>query len=199
MLVGLAQAAIKVASPGVPDYYQGTEIWDFSLVDPDNRRPVDFALREKLLSSLDGTPDPAALLANLDDGRAKLSVIRAGLRLRREFPALFRGAPYAPLHADAGREENVIAFALRHGPQAVIAIAPRLFARLMTEGDAAPIGARIWGASRLALPDGMPREWEDAVTGARHLAADGALVLADVLSQFPVALLAARSDGDRIS
>jgi (1->4)-alpha-D-glucan 1-alpha-D-glucosylmutase len=192
MLVGLSQAAIKVASPGVPDYYQGTEIWDFSLVDPDNRRPVDFALREKLLSSLDGMPDPAALLANLGDGRAKLGVIRAGLRLRREFPALFRGAPYAPLHADAGREESIIAFALQQGPQAVIAIAPRLFARLMTEADAAPIGARIWGASRLALPDGMPREWEDVVTGARHLAADGALVLADVLSQFPVALLAAR-------
>jgi (1->4)-alpha-D-glucan 1-alpha-D-glucosylmutase len=192
MLVGLSQAAVKVASPGVPDYYQGTEIWDFSLVDPDNRRPVDFALREKLLSSLDGKPDPAALLARLDDGMAKLAVIRAGLRLRREFPALFRGAPYTPLHADGEREANVIAFALKQGPQAMIAIAPRLFARLMTERDAAPIGARIWGASRLALPDGMPHEWEDAITGARHMAADGAIVLADVLGQFPVALLAAR-------
>jgi (1->4)-alpha-D-glucan 1-alpha-D-glucosylmutase len=192
MLVGLSQAAIKAASPGVPDYYQGTEVWDFSLVDPDNRRPVDFALREGLLSSLDDTSDPAVLLANLDDGRAKLHVIRAGLRLRREFPALFRRAPYAPLYADAGREENIIAFALRQGPHAVMAVAPRLFARLVEDGDPAPIGARIWGQSRIRLHEGMPQEWEDAVTGARHVAADGALSLAELLSRFPVALLAGR-------
>jgi (1->4)-alpha-D-glucan 1-alpha-D-glucosylmutase len=192
MLVGLSQAAIKAASPGVPDYYQGNEIWDLSLVDPDNRRPVDFALRERLLASLDGAPDPEALLANLGDGRAKLQVIRAGLRLRRAFPALFRGAPYVPLHADAGREENVIAFALVRDPHAVIAVAPRLFAHLMAEEHPAPVGERIWGESCLRLPEGMPYQWEDAITGARHAAADGALVLANVLSRFPVALLAAR-------
>jgi (1->4)-alpha-D-glucan 1-alpha-D-glucosylmutase len=192
MLVGLSQAAIKAASPGVPDYYQGTELWDFSLVDPDNRRPVDFMLRQRFLSTLDAAPDPAALLANLGDGRAKLHVIRAGLRLRREFPALFHGAAYLPLYADAGREENVIAFALKQGPHAVIAVAPRLFARLMQEEDIAPVGAGAWGESRLQLPADMPSEWEDAVTGARHVTAQGTLGLATLLSRFPVALLAAR-------
>jgi (1->4)-alpha-D-glucan 1-alpha-D-glucosylmutase len=192
MLVGLSQAAIKVASPGVPDYYQGTELWDFSLVDPDNRRPVDFRQRERLLDSLDEAPDPGTLLAQLEDGRAKLQVIRAGLRLRREFPALFRGARYVPLRADAGREKNVVAFALHHGSQAVMAVAPRLFAGLLGEALTAPIGAAAWGPSRLRLPDGLPGDWQDAITGQRHRAADGGLALAAVLAGFPVALLAAR-------
>jgi (1->4)-alpha-D-glucan 1-alpha-D-glucosylmutase len=195
MLVGLSQAAIKVVSPGVPDYYQGTELWDFSLVDPDNRRPVDFAQRERLLEALDETPEPEALLADLEDGRAKLQVIRAGLRLRREFPALFRGARYLALRADAGREKHVVAFALHHGSQAVIAVAPRLFAGLPGEAQAAPIGAAVWAQSRLRLPDGLPvGEWEDAITGQRHRLTDGALALAEVLARFPVALLAPRGE-----
>jgi (1->4)-alpha-D-glucan 1-alpha-D-glucosylmutase len=93
-LASLSQALIKVASPGVPDYYQGTEIFDFSLVDPDNRRPVDYALRQRLLSR---------------NGHPKLRIIRKGLELRRQFPALFHGGTYVPL--DGG--EDVIAFALR--------------------------------------------------------------------------------------
>ncbi|HUG78653.1 MAG TPA: malto-oligosyltrehalose synthase, partial [Burkholderiales bacterium] len=132
LLVGLAQALLKVASPGVPDYYQGTELWDFSLVDPDNRRPVDYAVREKLLHQLErGMPAPGKLLENLADGRAKLHVIRTGLALRKRWPSLFQGGDYAALYADAGREENVCAFALRSGERCVIAVAPRLFARLM--------------------------------------------------------------------
>src|SRR5437660_11420860 len=95
MLNSLSQTILKIASPGVPDFYQGTELWDFSLVDPDNRRPVDFATRAKFLDQLAARPPkPAALLANLSDGRAKLHVIRQGLAVRKAHPELFHGGKY---------------------------------------------------------------------------------------------------------
>jgi (1->4)-alpha-D-glucan 1-alpha-D-glucosylmutase len=178
MLVGLSQALVKVASPGVPDYYQGSELWDFSLVDPDNRRPVDYALRRKLL---DDTSEP---LKNLADGRAKLHIIRKGLELRKKYPGLFHGGKYTALYADGGREENVIAFSLSDGTRAVIAVAPRLFARLMGEDDSAPLGEKAWGEASLALPEG---NFTDALTGRAH--SGGKTPVADLLSEFPVALL----------
>ena len=184
MLVSLSQALLKVASPGVPDYYQGTELFDFSLVDPDNRRPVDYALRRKYLD--ESAVDTAELLQSLSDGRAKMHIIRKGLAVRRAHPALFHGAAYLPLHADAGREENIAAFALRDERRAVIAIAPRMFAALMQEGDLAPLGERAWGASRLALPEGSYRNvlTDETMNG-------GAQPVAALLSRFPVALLVA--------
>ena len=113
LLVGLSQALLKVASPGIPDYYQGSELWDFSLVDPDNRRPVDYAVREKFLKQLERSiPRPEELLENLADGRAKLHVIRTGLALRRRWPALFQGGEYVPLYADGAREARAHAFRL---------------------------------------------------------------------------------------
>src|SRR5207249_3167890 len=125
LLVSLSQALVKVASPGVPDYYQGTELWDFSLVDPDNRRPVEFGVRHRFLAELEKRPPkPAELLANLSDGLAKLHVIRQGLAVRKAHPGLFHGGEYRALHADGGCEENVIAFSL--GGR-IVAIAPRLF------------------------------------------------------------------------
>jgi (1->4)-alpha-D-glucan 1-alpha-D-glucosylmutase len=182
MLVGLSQALIKVASPGVPDYYQGTELWDFSLVDPDNRRPVDYALRNKLLE--ENEKDPAALLRSLSDGKAKLHVIRKGLEVRREHPRLFHGGRYTALHADGGREENVVAFVLSNASHALVAVAPRLFAGLMEEGELAPLGSRAWGEAKLGLPAGSYRNvlTDERVEG-------GARPLAELLGRFPVALL----------
>jgi (1->4)-alpha-D-glucan 1-alpha-D-glucosylmutase len=184
LVVSLSQALVKVASPGVPDYYQGTELWDFSLVDPDNRRPVDFSIRAKFLDQLaQRLPNAAELLANLSDGRAKLHVIRQGLAVRKAHPELFHGGAYRALHADAGYEENLIAFSLG---ERVIAIAPRLFARRLAPEGLAPIGA-FWGDARLTLPEG---EFEDVLTGASHRG--GARRLAELLEQFPVALLVMR-------
>jgi (1->4)-alpha-D-glucan 1-alpha-D-glucosylmutase len=157
--VSLSQALVKVASPGVPDYYQGTEILDFSLVDPDNRRPVDYALRKKLLAG---------------NGHPKLRVIQKGLELRREFPALFHGGTYVPL--DGG--EQIIAFALRAAGRTLIAIAPRLFAKV--DG---------WGDARLALPSGFPSTFRNVLTSSTVKVESGELRLAKVLSDFPVALL----------
>jgi (1->4)-alpha-D-glucan 1-alpha-D-glucosylmutase len=182
LLVGLSQALVKVASPGVPDYYQGTELWDFSLVDPDNRRPVDYELRKKLVKNLSRS---AGLLKNLSDGRAKLHIIRKGLEIRKKYPALFHGARYLPLYADAGREENIVAFALSEGVRTVIAVAPRLFSRLMQPADIAPLGAKAWGDSRLP----MEGQYLNVLTGERHEARAGHVSVAELLSTFPAALL----------
>jgi (1->4)-alpha-D-glucan 1-alpha-D-glucosylmutase len=186
MLVGLSQALLKAASPGVPDYYQGTELFEFSLVDPDNRRPVDYALRKKLLD--EKVDDPQALLENLTDGRAKLHIIRRGLAVRRSHPTLFHGARYTPIYADSGREENIVAFALRRDASAVIALAPRLFARLMRDDDLAPVGERVWGEASIALPDGLEGDLQNVLTGERF-PAQARLPLARLLGRFPVALL----------
>jgi (1->4)-alpha-D-glucan 1-alpha-D-glucosylmutase len=186
MLVSLSQALIKVASPGVPDYYQGTELYDFSLVDPDNRRPVDYGLRKRLLQEAES--DPARLLASLPDGCAKLHVIRRGLAVRRSHPGLFHGARYLALHADGGREENVLAFALARNAAAIVAVAPRLFAGLAGEEAAAPIGERAWGEAALVVPEELRRDFTDVMTGEKHALGER-LPLARLLGRFPVALL----------
>ena len=186
MLVGLSQAVLKVASPGVPDYYQGTELFDFSLVDPDNRRPVDYALRKRFLDEDPGDPTP--LLKTLSDGRAKLHIIRKGLAVRRARPMLFQGARYVPLYADGGREENIAAFALRRNGSAVIAVAPRLFAGLVREGDTSPLGEGVWGEASLGLPEELAGDYENALT-AEKFSATGKIALARLLARFPVALL----------
>ena len=152
-------------------------------MDPDNRRPVDYELRRKLL---DQDAPAGELIEDLADGRAKLHVIRKGLALRKAHPALFYGGSYAPLYADGGREQNVVAFALRSGGRTLIAVAPRLFARLMAPQDIAPLGSRIWGEARLPLPR---MELEDVLTGRRHRG--GATLVSDLLCEFPVALLLA--------
>src|SRR5687767_8298911 len=168
VLVSLSQALVKVASPGVPDYYQGTELLDFSLVDPDNRRPVDYTLRRKVLER---------------GGNDKLHVIRKGLEVRRRFPGLFQGAKYTPLYADGGREQNIIAFKLSDGARSVVAVAPRLFASLMEQGDRAPLGRKAWGESGLTLEG----RYVNVMTGILH---EGPRVrLAELLGSFPVALL----------
>jgi (1->4)-alpha-D-glucan 1-alpha-D-glucosylmutase len=180
LLVSLSQAVLKVASPGVPDYYQGTELSDFSLVDPDNRRPVDYGKRMRFLKNFSLEKE---ILENLSDGRAKLHVIARGLALRRERPELFYGPAYTPLYADDGREENVCAFMLSLNKQRIIAVAPRLFAGLMQEGDLAPLGERAWGESRIPVPEGR---YLNVLTGETH---EGGVRVADLLGTFPVALL----------
>jgi (1->4)-alpha-D-glucan 1-alpha-D-glucosylmutase len=174
LLVSLSQTLVKAASPGVPDYYQGTELWDFSLVDPDNRRPVDYELRKKLLNGNS---------RSVEDGGAKLHVIRKGLELRKKYPGLFHGGEYTPLYADGGREENIVAFSLSDGVRSVIAVAPRLFTRLMEADDIAALGKKAWGDARIAVEG----KFLNVLTSERH---EGrALRIADLLAGFPVALL----------
>lgn len=195
MFNSLSQTLIKIASPGVPDFYQGSELWDFNLVDPDNRRPVDYARRMGVLEALQpaaGDDAASELLSCMQDGRIKLHVIRRALALRRSLSALFERGDYLALAAVGDKAEHVCAFA-RHGERLAIAIAPRLIARLLGEA-AAPIGPLVWGDTRIELPAEWARSTlRNVFTGERVQPRedDGAVWLAlhETLADFPVALL----------
>ena len=194
MTNSLAQVVLKVGSPGVPDFYQGTELWDLSLVDPDNRRPVDFVLRDRLLRELDAAGAAAIpeLLANWQDGRIKLFVTAASLRVRRELPDVFAGGEYVPLTTDMTVRGDIVAFARTAGTDAVIVVAPRLCAALDCQGP--PLGADCWKTSRLMLPPSL-REltFRNVFTNTEikpTVGADDAWIfVGQLFAQLPVALL----------
>ncbi len=173
------QLVLKATTPGVPDFYQGTELWDFSLVDPDNRRPVDFETRRAMLGKL-AAADPPSLLRHWADGRIKLFVTQATLAFRAGHPALFGDGAYTPL--DAG--ENVVAFTRTHEDDAVIVAVPRFLTRLVKPG-VFPIGERVWStAASLPSPGGR---WRNIYTG--ETIEGDSLPLRRVLETFPVAVL----------
>lgn len=194
----LAQVLLKIASPGVPDCYQGTELWDFSLVDPDNRRPVDFATRARLLEELDRreTAERTRLMTDLlrrwDDGRLKLYVTAKALRFRRSQRDLFLAGEYLPLSASGKGREHVCAFARRQGAAWVVVAVPRLLTKLVRTG-VFPCGGRVWGGDRLILPKEAPRVWRNVLTGETMQGALAAgrrvLPLKRIFEHFPVALL----------
>src|SRR4029077_12219691 len=139
-------------SPGIPDCYQGNELWDFSLVDPDNRRPVDYARRAEALADLaamvhrnDGLPARVrALFDAMPNGQPKLYLIWRLLALRRARPEVFMQGEYTPLLATGLRSAHVVAFARQHAGSGVIAVAARMFASLGIEPGALPCGAQVW-------------------------------------------------------
>jgi (1->4)-alpha-D-glucan 1-alpha-D-glucosylmutase len=192
----LAQTLIKITAPGVPDFYQGTELWELSLVDPDNRRPVDFAVRRRLLDALvaeiEAAHDLAALARHLvktwEDGRIKLYLIRQGLACRRERAALFQHGDYLPLEAAGPLAEHVCAFARVRAAEAALSVVPRLLARRWSEDP--PLGPDYWGRdSRVLVPPEAGRRFLNVLTGER-LESDGkGLGLDRVFASFPVALL----------
>lgn len=196
LLNAVAQVVLKAASPGAPDFYQGTELPEFRLVDPDNRRPVDFERRRRLLAELqeEAGRDAAGLAQRLlaaTDGRLKLWVTSRALALRRSRKALFEEGDYQPLAATGTREQEVVAFARRHGERTVIAAAGRFFTRLPDP----PTGEAAWGDTALRLPPGTGSVWRDALVGHEVTATGGAeprLPLADVFRHLPVALLEGR-------
>jgi (1->4)-alpha-D-glucan 1-alpha-D-glucosylmutase len=169
----LAQTLLKLASPGVPDFYQGSELWDLSLVDPDNRRPVDYEVRRGLLAELKKGITSEAILARMDEGLPKLWLVHQGLQLRRRLPDAFGASgSYEPLHVSGARAEHAVAFA-RGGEVAVVV--PRLPLKL--GGD--------WQGTTVALPSGS---WRDELTGEE--VTGGERPVKDLLARFPVALLA---------
>jgi (1->4)-alpha-D-glucan 1-alpha-D-glucosylmutase len=191
----LSRTLLHLTVPGTPDLYQGDELWSFTLVDPDNRRPVDYALRSRLLGDLDAGADPAALLAHPEDGRIKLLVTSRILRARRSDPALWSRGEYLPLQAEGsgGVGSHIVSFARRREQRAAIVVAPRLPLTLDPSGGAA-VGERVWGDAHIPLPPELRgKRWTSALTGLEIPAssAGDALRVAPVLGILPVALLVA--------
>ena len=181
----LAQTVLKLTSPGVPDIYQGNEIWDFSLVDPDNRRPVDYKTRSEMLSCL-SSRTPEQLLQNWPDGRIKMLLTQRALHFRGERADLFRNGDYLPLRANGIFADCVISFARRLDRQSVVVIVPRLSSRV----GFPPIGDR-WKDTTIELPEGFPLErWRQVVTGHEFWIKNREIRIADALSTLPVAILA---------
>ena len=180
-IASLAQLAIKLTAPGVPDIYQGCEGWDFSLVDPDNRRPPDWPQRRKLLSAI-GAATTDALQAEWQDGREKLFIARRLLQLRREYPALFAEGDYQPLSGEGGRgDDHLCAFSRQHEQMTLVVAVPRLVYRLHQGGD-----RPNWGATTLHLP--REGEWHD-IFGQQVYAGRDDIAAAELFRDFPVAAL----------
>ena len=196
MLNSLSQTLLKIASPGVPDFYQGTELWALTLVDPDNRRPVDYELRRAMLATLqdvgdgDVTEFVDGLLERPEDGRVKMYVTARALNFRRARGELFARGEYTPLRADGRRAESVVSFARALGGESAIVVAARFFTRLGV-GRAGPLALRreVWGDTRLSVGESAAGRYRDVFTGREFDAGGGALALADLLSPLPVALL----------
>jgi (1->4)-alpha-D-glucan 1-alpha-D-glucosylmutase len=185
----LAQLVLKLAAPGVADFYQGTELWTLTLVDPDNRRPVDLAGRARMLAELEGA-EPSALVRAWHDGRLKMLVTWRGLRARRAEPELFLRGAYQALEARGHAADHLVAFARRRGDAHLVCAVPRFPARLAA---GFPLGARTWRDTVVALPAGeWPDAWTDVFTGAAVQSVDGALPAGDLFRALPVALLRSR-------
>jgi (1->4)-alpha-D-glucan 1-alpha-D-glucosylmutase len=201
-LNSLSQVLLKIASPGVPDFYQGTELWDFSLVDPDNRRPVDFPQRAQLLNQVkmqakkDPKPLIPELLRNWQDGAIKLYITYKALNFRKAHPDLFLLGDYIPLMTTGPRRQQVVAFARRQENSWAVVAAARLFAKIFPAADFS-LNPEVWQESFLPLPDDAPREWVNIFTGEtinslprEH---SKALDLASLFQNLPVALLFGRA------
>jgi len=207
MLNSLSQSLLKIVSPGVPDTYQGTELWDFSLVDPDNRRPVDYALRHSMLQKLDerlaspgvdGRLLARELIGSKEDGRVKLYVNALALRCRREHPGLFSIGEYLPGESIGAKREHVFAFARRHGEAVAVAVVPRLLTQITREPMELPLGD-AWQDTQVLIP-GLRAgfRWKNLFTGM-YLAdnetnGQQTWALRQVLEDFPIALLIAERD-----
>ncbi len=198
LLNGLTQTLCKLTAPGVPDIYQGNEIWEFSLVDPDNRRPVDYGCRRALLEEVRcGAVAPRTAAEHLEDGRAKLLLTWKCLELRRAHPELFRDGAYRRLRVRGARAAHLCAFARRWRQQSLIVIAPRLYRRLL---GALPLGEAAWDDTLIELPreDRSRDSFRNVLDGARLTPLrQGEIVgvpAAQALAEFPVALLAAGCD-----
>lgn len=197
----LARSLLHVASPGVPDLYQGDELWNFALVDPDNRRPVDFEERARLLAQteagFDGPPDRrrsflAELMTSPEDGRLKLHLLRAVLKARRQHPGLFMSGTYEPLDAEGPARDHVLGFGRQHEKSHLIVLAPRFLASPVLESGRLPTAREIWKGTSLPLPSAWPVKWQCALSGEIVAAGrGGSLPVAQAFSWLPMALLMA--------
>lgn len=181
MVNSLTQVTLKITSPGVPDFYQGTELWDLSLVDPDNRRPVDFESRRRLADEAEKT-SWRTLLAQWEDGAVKLRLVQTLLRFRAAHADLFRSGEYQPWESRGRFAANVIAFARSSESERVLVLVPRLTSQL----GCPPLGL-VWDDTAIGT-GAHAAVWKDVISG-RELAGGDGLKCADVFAEMPVAVL----------
>jgi (1->4)-alpha-D-glucan 1-alpha-D-glucosylmutase len=194
----LSQTLLKLTCPGVPDIYQGNDLGDFSLVDPDNRRPVDYLRRQEVFESISSFGDVSIsaageLLETPEDGRLKLYVTWKTLRVRREHPDLFRRGEYLPLTVHGSKSNHVIAFIRRFEATSVLVIVPRLVAGLLGDAESPPIGSEIWKDTHILMPScGCSKNYRSALTGMApklsKTSTQSRLDISNALTEFPVAL-----------
>jgi (1->4)-alpha-D-glucan 1-alpha-D-glucosylmutase len=201
MFNSLSQTLLKICAPGVPDFYQGTELWDYRLVDPDNRGPVDLERRAAMLADLKrkesettGVHLAGELSQSKDDGRIKMYLTSKALAHRKANRTLFEQGEYLPLSASGPRGEHVCAFERRRNSASAIVVVPRFLTRLITGAVALPFGKGVWEDSRLLLPGaGAGQAYRNVFTGEILTVmienGDAAVYLADLFASFPVALL----------
>jgi (1->4)-alpha-D-glucan 1-alpha-D-glucosylmutase len=191
---------LKLTSPGVPDIYQGNELWNLSLVDPDNRQPVDYAVRRQFFDAIrsDWTDPKDSLVEDLlrtpQDGRLKMYAIWRILCLRRHHPILFSQGEYTGLAVEGVKAHNVIAFSRKAEAATAVVIVPLLVSGLLGNSSVPPIGAQVWEDTRVVLPNHAgPSTLENALTGGAFtvLPSQGQIVLdvSTMLGRFPAALL----------
>jgi (1->4)-alpha-D-glucan 1-alpha-D-glucosylmutase len=193
----LAQTLLKLTCPGVPDIYQGSELWDFSLVDPDNRRPVDYAIRQEIFRNISETPNDKSIVGRLletpEDGRIKLYVMWRTLCLRRQRPDLFDEGEYLPVAVEGTKADHVIAFVRKAETGRVLVVVPHLVAGLLNDFDLPPLGPQVWGDTQVQLPEcARPEKYQNAFTGEviEPETTDGhtKIAVSEILAKFPVAL-----------
>ncbi len=199
----LSQTILKIACTGLPDFYQGSELWDLNLVDPDNRRPVDFEKRRRLLKEVQQLRiadfglriRDAGHNSQYNDGRVKLFLIYRGLQARRENRGVFDTGDYLPAFVTGNRAQHVVAFfrsqrVTREAPSAsqyVLVVAPRFLTSLIGPGEA-PLGESVWGDTSIKLPRDAPALWHNAITD-ELLRAQGEIFVGEILAGFPAAIL----------
>ena len=201
-LNALSALALRLTAPGVPDVYQGNELWDLSLVDPDNRRPVDFELRRRFLSELDAALSEAGddragvmadVLANAHDGRVKLMILQAALRHRRACPALYADGRYEPIEAVGAKAGHVVAYRRATDSGSLVVAVPRLVVGLTEGQDVLPMGEDVWGDTFLPLPFGLGDRLRNLITAewvtVEERGGEAGVFVGAVTRQFPIVML----------
>nr|WP_299242274.1 malto-oligosyltrehalose synthase [uncultured Halomonas sp.] len=189
---GLVQVVLRMTVPGVPDLYQGTEFWDYSLVDPDNRRSVDHQARQTALAE---SPVLREALAHWRDGRVKQAVIARLLALRQRSPALFAQGDYTAMTIEGDRKEHVLAFVRKHGKQTLLVVVPRLPAALLEPATLPLIPHEEWRDTRFQIPKSLQGQWHDVLNGAVVELNQETVMISELLAHFTAGVFVSVSAG----